>query len=83
MSSLDFENDEPDEVLPPVAPAPAQHRETPQERLDRMVRQQALLIRRHGRETDADERERLARLIAQRHLGLVWQRRFIQGVTFT
>ena len=83
MSSLDFEHDEPDEVLPPAAPAPAQHCETPQQRLGRLVKQQAELVQRHLRATDADERERLARLMAQREVGLAYQRRFVQGVTFT
>lgn len=78
MSSLDFEHDEPDEVLPWVAPAPPQHAETPQQRLARLVKLQADLVQRHHRTTDADDRERLARLIVQREAGLTYQRSITQ-----
>lgn len=79
MSSLDLEYDEPDEYLPPVRPAPAQHHETAQQRLDRMVLRHAELVQRRYRETDADERERLHRLIVQRAAGLAYQRRIVAG----
>ena len=77
MSSLDFELDEVDEVdeiLPPALPAPEQHRETPGQRLDRMLRWQADLMHQRARATDADERNRLQRLIEQRQVGIAYQR---------
>ncbi|MEJ8811407.1 hypothetical protein WKW77_10050 [Variovorax ureilyticus] len=74
MSSLDLEHDEPDEYLPPVAPAPAQHLETPWQRLERMLRTQAALRTRHSLTMDADDRERLRRLIAERDAGIAYQR---------
>ena len=75
MSSLDLEYDEPDEYLPPVPPAPAQHLETPPQRLARMQRQQAELRVRLSRTIDADERIRLSHLIDHRATGLAYQRR--------
>lgn len=75
MSSLDLERDEPDEYLPPVPPAPAQHLEKPLQRLARMQRQQAELRVRLSRTIDADERIRLGRLIGHRATGIAYQRR--------
>lgn len=80
MIVLGFEHDDADEaeeVLPPSRPAPEQHLEMPHQRLERMLRQQADLLRQHARATDADDRERLSRLIKTREGGIEYQRRAV------
>ena len=79
MSSLDFEVDDVDEILPPARPAPEQHLEVPRQRLDRMLRWHADLLRQLARSTDAAYRERLQRLIRHREVGIEYQRGVLCG----